>query len=170
MYIYSTRWTLDEWLSKALIKFVKKAIDVVVWEQNLSFSEFQTFNFETGNLINERPIGGHLTSPEDGGYLSPNILLLSRTIWLVPAGPLRELTNLRNRFYIIQENCEQSFGRQRKHYFECLVVSKYWQTELRNIQIKDIVLARDSNQVHGNWQLEQITKVRWFGSESWTAT
>lgn len=53
-----------------------------------------------------------------------------------------------------------------KHYFECLVVSQYWQTELRNIQIKDIVLARNSNQVHGNWQLEQITKVRWFGSES----
>ena len=89
--------------SKALIKFVKKAIKVAIGEQTLSFSELQTVSFETGDLINEIPILGHSTSPEDGTYLSPNLLLLSRASSRVPADPLREPTNLRKRFHLFQK-------------------------------------------------------------------
>ena len=34
-----------------------------------------------------------------------------------------------------------------------------WQTERSNVQVKDVVLVRDSNQVRGNWRLTQVTKV-----------
>ena len=46
----------------------------MIGENALAFSELQTICFEVANLVNERPIGRHPTSP-DGTYLCPNDLL-----------------------------------------------------------------------------------------------
>ena len=62
--------------SEALVKSVKKAITVAVGESVMTFSELQTVCYEAANLVNERPVGRHPTSPEDGTYLYPNDLLL----------------------------------------------------------------------------------------------
>ena len=51
--------------SKALVKSVKKAITVAVGESVMTFCELQTVFFEEANLVNERPVGRHPTSPED---------------------------------------------------------------------------------------------------------
>jgi len=89
--------------SESLIKSVKRAIDWAVKDQVLSFSEFQTVLFEVGNLLNERPIGRHPTSPEDGSYLCPNQLLLGRATSRIPAGPFKEPTKLKQRFELVQQ-------------------------------------------------------------------
>ena len=59
-----------------IVKSVKKAITVAVGESVMTFSELQTVCYEAANLVNERPVGRHPTSPEDGTYLCPNDLLL----------------------------------------------------------------------------------------------
>jgi len=59
--------------------------------------------FEVGNLVNERPIGRHPTSPEDGSYLCPNQLLLGRATSRIPAGPFKEPTKLKQRFELVQQ-------------------------------------------------------------------
>ena len=72
------------------MKSVKKAITVAVGERVMSFSELQKMCFEGVNVVNERPIGRHSTSPEDGTYLGSNDLLLGRSTSRVPSGPFRE--------------------------------------------------------------------------------
>ena len=49
----------------------------------VAFSELQTVCYETANLLNERPIGRHPTSPDDK-YLCPNDLLLGRSTSKIP--------------------------------------------------------------------------------------
>ena len=44
--------------------------------------------FEAANLLNERPIGRHPTSPDEGTYICPNDPLLGRCTSIVPSGPL----------------------------------------------------------------------------------
>ena len=55
--------------SEALVKSVKKAITVAIGESVMTFSELQTVCYEAAKLVNERPIGRHPTSPEDGTYI-----------------------------------------------------------------------------------------------------
>lgn len=52
--------------SEALVKSVKKVITVVVGGSVMIFFNLQTMCRESANLVNERPIGKHPTSPEDG--------------------------------------------------------------------------------------------------------
>ena len=74
-------------ISEALIKSVKRAITLAIGESVMTFSELQTVCFEAANLINERPIGRHPTSPDDESCLCPNDLLLGRSTSRVPSGP-----------------------------------------------------------------------------------
>ncbi|KAK2562442.1 hypothetical protein P5673_014098 [Acropora cervicornis] len=66
-------------ISEALIKSVKTAITLAIGESLMTFSEVQIVCFEAANVINERPIGRHPTSPDDKSYLCPNDLLLGRS-------------------------------------------------------------------------------------------
>ena len=77
MDICNSRWTLEEWLFRSF-KSLKNGIKIAVEKKNLLFSELQTVSFEAGNLVNERPIRRHPTTPEDGAYLRPNYLLPGR--------------------------------------------------------------------------------------------
>ena len=81
---------LQNGTSEALVKSVKKAITVAVGESVMTFSELQTVCCEAANLVNERPIRRHPTSPKDGTYLCLNDLLLGRSTSRVPSGPFRE--------------------------------------------------------------------------------
>ena len=72
--------------AESLIKSAKKALEVVVGESVLSFSELQTVMFEAAQLINQRPIGLLPGSPDEGTYLCPNDLLLGRATPNIPQG------------------------------------------------------------------------------------
>ena len=87
--------------SETPVKSVKKAITVAIGESVMTFSELQTVCYEAANLVNERPIGRHPTSPEDGTYLCPNDLLLGRSTSRVPSGPFRETRNPNHRFEFV---------------------------------------------------------------------
>ena len=90
-------------ISEALIKSVKIAITLAIGESVMTFSELQTVCFEAANLINERPIGRHPTSPDDESYLCPNDLLLGRSTSRVPSGPFVQTNNPRHRYEFIQK-------------------------------------------------------------------
>lgn len=92
-------------VTEALIRSVKRAIEFSVGENALTFSELQTVLFEIANLLNERPIGRHPTSPEDGAYLCSNDLLLGRATSRIPNGSFDENANTRKLFHVRQENC-----------------------------------------------------------------
>ena len=139
--------------SESLIRSVKRSLKAAIGESILTFSELQTVLFEVANLINERPIGRHPRSPEDGSYLCPNDLLLGRSTARVPSGPFRESTNPRFRFEFIQNIVNSFWKRWTTNYFPDLIVRQKWHTAHRNLKTGDIVLIQDSNLVRGQWRL-----------------
>ena len=113
---------------------------------------------ETANLVNERPIGRRLTSPKDGTYLCPN-LLLGRSTPGVPSGPFRETRNPNHRFEFVQQIVDAFWRKWIRDFFPSLIVQQKWHTKKRNVRVGDVVLIQDSNQVQGNWKLGKVSKV-----------
>ncbi|XP_078346298.1 uncharacterized protein LOC144631679 [Oculina patagonica] len=145
-------------ISEALIKSIKRAITLAIGENVLTFSELQTICFEAANLVNERPIGRHPTTTDDGAYLCPNDLLLGRSTPRVPSGPFRESANPRHRFEFVQNIVNGFWKRWTRDFFPSLLVRQKWHTSHRNVKVGDIVLIQDSNQIRGNWKLGRVTK------------
>ena len=143
--------------SVALIKSVKKALKITIGEQGLTYTEFQVL-LECANLINERPIGRHPTSPEDGVYLSPNDLLLGRSTNKVPHRPFDISGSKYQRFKFVQKITDAFWKRWTENYFPNLIIQQKWHASKRNLKQGDIVIVQDSNLIRGKWRLGRITK------------
>ena len=129
------------------MKSVKKAITVAVGESVMTLSELQTVCYEAANLVSERPISRHPTSPEDGTYLCPNDLLLGRSTSRVPSGPFRETRNPNHRFEFVQQIVNAFWRKWIRDFFPSLIVQQKWHTKKRNVRVGDVVLIQDSNLV-----------------------
>ncbi|XP_071177843.1 uncharacterized protein [Mytilus edulis] len=139
--------------SEALIKSVKKCLDVAIGDSVMTFSELQTVLFETANVLNERPIGTNNCDPNEGTYLCPNDLLLGRASIRVPNGHYNQDCNPRNRHTFIQ-NVVNSFWRKWiRDYFHTLIIRQKWHTSYRNLKKGDLVLVQDNHALleNGNW-------------------
>lgn len=109
-------------ISEALIKSIKRAITTAIGQSVMTFPELQTVLYKVSNLVNERPIGRHPTSPEDRAYLCPNDILLGRSSTKVPNGPFNESAGPRKRFYFIQNVVDAFWSRWTRDYFPGLLV------------------------------------------------
>ena len=143
-------------ISEALIKSVKRAITAAIGQNIMIFSELQTVCFEVANLINERPIGRHPTTPEDGAYLCPNNILLGRVSARIPSGPFEGDANPHHRFYFVQGIINAFWNRWTRDFFPSLLIKQKWHTCKRDVKVGDIVLIQDSNQVRGKWKLGRV--------------
>lgn len=112
--------------AEALIKSVKKSLKIAIGSQVFSFSEMQTVLTETSNLVNERPIGRHPTSVEDGSYLSPNDLLLGRSNNRVPNDTFDVTTSHRKRYAFVQRVVSSFWKRWTEDFFPSLIVCQSW--------------------------------------------
>lgn len=137
-------------VTEARIRSVKRAIEFSVGKNALTFSELQTVLFEIANLLNERPIGRHPTSPEDGAYLCPNDLLLGRATSRIPNGPFDENANTRKHFTFVQRTVNTFWKRWNTNYFPSLTLRQKWHKSHRNLKIGDVVLIQDFNLLRGN--------------------
>ena len=95
---------------------------VSINENILTFSELQTVMFEAANLVNERPIGRHPTSPDEGTYICPNDLLLGRCTLRVPSGPFKQSTNLRQRFEFVQNIIDAFWKKWTRDFSPSLII------------------------------------------------
>ena len=145
--------------AEALIKTLKRSLEHSIGGHILSFTEIQTIAFEVANLMNERPIGRHPTSPDESHYLCPNDLILGRATSRIPQGPFKEYANNKQRFELIQNITNVFWKKMVRSYFPSLVVQQKWHTQRRNVAIGDIVLIQDSNAIRGNWKLGRVYKV-----------
>ena len=163
----SRAWDWDEpadapWqngVSEAIVKSVKKAIAVAIAESIMTFSELQTVCYEAANLVNERPIGRHSTSPDDRIYLCPNDLLLGRSTPRVLSGPFRETSNPNHCYEFVQSVVDTFWRKWTGDFFPSLIIQQKWHTARRNVMVGDVVLIQDSNQVRGNRKLGKVSEV-----------
>ena len=142
--------------TEALVKSVKRALNASIGETTLQFSELQTIMFEAAELVNERPIGVHPDSPEDGVYLCPNDLLLGRASNKVPQGPFMERTSDKYRFDFLQKLVTTFWKRWTRDVFPNLVMEPKWHVQQRNLKAGDVVLVQDANAVRGRWKMALV--------------
>ena len=145
--------------TEALVKTVKKALEVTIGEHAFTFSEFLTIMFETAELVNERPIGRKPSDPGEGSYLCPNDLMLGRSTSRVPQGPFEDATNFVNRYKFIQSIMNNFWRRWSREIFPSLVIQPKWHVDRRNTQIGDVVLVQDSNLVRGEWKMALVSNI-----------
>ena len=143
-------------VSESLIKSAKRAITIAIGKNIMTFSELLTVLYEAANLMNERPIGRHRTSIDDGTYLSLNDLLLGRSTSRVASGPFRESSNPRHPYEFVQNIVKGFWKKWRRDYFPSLLIQPKWHTMHRDVKVGDIVLIQDSNLTRGNWKLGKI--------------
>ena len=143
--------------AESLIKSVKKALTIVVGDQVLSFSEMQTVLFESGDLVNGRPIGRHPTATDDGTYLSPNDLLLGRSSKEIPNMMFNNSKNIHIRHRFTQKIVNCFWKKWNESFFPSLVIQQKWHTAHRNVKVGDVVIVQDSNQIRGKWRLGRVT-------------
>ena len=143
-------------VSEALIKSAKRAMTAAIGESILTFSELQTVCYEAANLLNERPIGRHPTSPDDK-YLCPNDLLLGRSTSRIPNGPFAQSTDPRRRFEFVQMVTDNFWKKWTRDYFPSLLIQQKWHTAHRNLKVGDVVLIQDSNLIRSQWKLGKVS-------------
>ncbi|XP_068690619.1 uncharacterized protein [Montipora foliosa] len=143
-------------VSEALVKPVKRAITEAIHESILTFSEQQTVLFQIANLISERPIGRHPTSPDDGTYLCPNDLLLGRSTARVPSGTFKIISNPHHRFSFIQGIVNNFWTKWTRDYFPSLTIRQKWHTAQRNMIVGD---SMQTVQIRAQWKLGRVSKI-----------
>lgn len=88
---------------------------------------------EAAQIVNQKPIGRHPTSPDDGSYLCPNDLL-GRALPNVPQGPFQERSSQQFWFDYIQEFVECSWKKWTRNYFPGIIVRQKWHVDKRNVK------------------------------------
>lgn len=147
--------------AEALIKSVKRCIQISVGENVLSYGELQTVMFEIANLINERPIGMKPGCDIDrGSYLSPNDLLLGRSRADAPQGAWDLDSKFSQRYVYLSKVVDCFWRKWIRDYFPTLMVRSKWHTDKRNLQKGDVVLIQDTNALKGNWRLGEVEETR----------
>ena len=145
--------------TEALVKSVKRALNVVLAGKVCSFAELQTVVYEAAQLVNQRPIGRKPLKPDDGTYLSPNDLLLGRCTNEVPQGPFSKSLHANQRLNFIQEIVTSFWKRWMREVFPNLVIEPKWHTERRDVKLNDVVMVQDANPVRGEWTLGVVDEV-----------
>ena len=115
---------------------------------------------EVEATLNSRPLCAISDDPNDLQPLTPNHLLLQRTVSTLPPGTfLKEdmlLTKKRRQTQILADHF---WRRWLKEYVPALQERQKWQRPRRNAQVGDLVLVVDKDLPRGKWHLGRIVRV-----------
>eukprot|EP00057_Strongylocentrotus_purpuratus_P004826 XP_003729535.1 PREDICTED: uncharacterized protein LOC100892047 [Strongylocentrotus purpuratus] len=145
--------------AEALVKSCKHALKKAIGEQVLAPFELLTCLAEVANLVNQRPIGRLSTDPDDGGYISPNDMLLGRASGNVAQGPFLETRNPRHRVELVQRIVDSFWQRWTRDVLPLLTPRRKWNVHRRNVRVDDIVMFADANSVRSKWTIARIIEV-----------
>ena len=145
-------------VTEAMVKSIKRALNVTVGDHVMEFSVLQTVMFEAAELVNSRPIGKHPSNPDDGTYLCPNDLLLGRSSNKVPQGPF-QIVNHKRRFQFLQSLVDSFWKKWTRDYFPNLIIRSKWHVEKRNVEKGDVVLIKDNKSLRGDWKQGIVFKL-----------
>ena len=134
---------------ESLIKQTKRALQVTVGNQVLSWNEMSTVFAEVKSLINSRPLGYPSNYPNDLQPLTPNHLHLGRASSCVPQGAFKEVRNQRKRFEFVQSLARHFWRRFIREYVPTLMRRSKWRTKRPQIKVGVVVVLVDFNVPRG---------------------
>ena len=129
----------------------------------LNDKALRTFMCEAEAVVNSRPLTtDNTTSSVSPEALTPNHLLTMKTkIILPPLGVFQDADKYsRKQWRCVQHLTNEFWTCWRKEFLHALQEWQKWVRPLRNMQIGDIVLVKDDNTPHDQWQLARMTEAQ----------
>ena len=115
---------------------------------------------EVKATLNSRPLCAVSDDPNDLQQLTPNHLLLQRTVSALPPGTfVKEDKLLRKKWRQTQILADHFWRRWLKEYVPALQERQKWHRPRRNAQVGDLVLVVDQDLPRGKWHLARIVRV-----------
>ena len=144
--------------AESLIKSAKTSIHRSIHGKHLSALELLSAFSEVANLLNERPIGFAPGLDNEINILTPNNLLLGRSVSTNPGGYQSD-TSLLSRVTAVREIVDAFWSSWTELYAPTLLRQSKWTHEERPLRRGDIVLVADQNTVRGEYRLAMVGDV-----------
>ena len=115
---------------------------------------------EVEATLNSRPLCAVSDDPNDLQPLTPNHLLLQRTVRGLPPGTgVKEDMLLRKKWRQTQILADHFWRQWLKEYVPALQERQKWHRPRQNAQVGDLVLVVDQDLPRGRWNLGRIVRV-----------
>ncbi|KFD47056.1 hypothetical protein M513_12044 [Trichuris suis] len=145
---------------EALIRSVKRALNVVLQRQALTDEILLTAMAHVECIINGRPLTHVPSESGDPQALTPNHLLMGRAVPdLAPEIITGGEVSLKKRWRHAQFLANQFWKRWVKEYLPALIGRKKWFRPQRNFMNGDVVIIMEPDMPRGRWSLGRILEV-----------
>ena len=143
-----------------MIRSVRKILNAVLKEQNLTEESLVTLMCEVEAILNSRPLTKISDDPSDLQALTPNHLLLLRAGPSFPPGTFsREDQYTNKRWKQVQYLSDVFWKRWTREYLPMLQERMKWRSFRRNLSVGDIVLVVDDSSPRCLWPLGRVLEV-----------
>lgn len=140
-----------------LIRSVRKVLNSTLRVQNLDEEGLQTALCEVESIINSRPITKASLDPNDLEALTPNHLLLLKTLPSLPPGDFQQADiYARRRWRQVQYMSDLFWKRWSKEYLPQLQERQKWSGIKRNVITGDVVLLVDDTAPCNSWIMGKV--------------
>jgi hypothetical protein len=147
--------------AEVFVHKTKRALELTIGENILTFGELLTFAKEVKAIINSHPIGPQSgEDPTTGPPLTPNHLFLAgRSTVETPQGDFQP-TKLTKRFTFVQNLISEWWKKWYHLVFHSLSASYKWRNVTPNLRVGDVVLIYREGLKCGDYQLGKILEAR----------
>ena len=145
---------------ESMIKSVKKAINAMLGNADITDEELITAVTGAEGLMNSRPLTYQSANPADDVPLTPNHFLHGQIGGqFAPTSADETQYNPQKRWRRIQELVRHFWHRWLRELLPALSSRKKWYQERRDLQIGEVVLVVSPDTARGNWPLGRIIEV-----------
>ena len=142
-----------------LIRSTRTALKATLGESLVEEDVLATVLTEVEATLNSRPLCAVSDDPNDLQPLTPNHLLLQRTVSGLPPGTfVKEDMLLRKKWRQTQILADHFWRRWLKEYVPALQERQKWHRPRRNAQVGDLVLVVDQDLPRGKWHLAVLSE------------
>ena len=142
------------------IRTTRKKLRALLQEQTINDESLATLMCEVESIMNGRPITTVSNDPQDPEPLTPNHLLLLRSVPPMPPGLFqREDLLSRRRWRQVQYLSDIFWKRWSKEYLPLLQRMQKWLDPQRNLAVGDVVLVFMENSHRNSWPLGRVVDV-----------
>ena len=143
-----------------MIRSVRKILNAVLKEQNLTEESLVTLMCEVEAILNSRPLTKISDDPSDLQALTPNHLLLLRAgPSFLPGMFSREDQYTNKQWKQVQYLSDVFWKRWTREYLPMLQERMKWRSFRRNLSVGDIVLVVDDSSPRCLWPLGRVLEV-----------
>ena len=145
--------------AESLIKSTKLSLKFSTGKSRLSPFELLTALYEIANVLNERPLGYFTPVSDDLQVITPNSLLLGRTLCANP-GEFQQSSSLLDRVVMVKDTVDLFWKHWSDNYAPTLIQQSKWLHESRDLAVNDVVLIADRNVMKSEYKLGVISDVK----------